>query len=73
MTVEPADADATQPETSPDRRASGEPAARTPDRAAQRPDAGHLDDDPEALEDPVHRGDAQHQHAVHARPPAPAD
>ena len=26
---------------------------------------GDLDGDPEALEDPVHRGDAQHQHDVH--------
>jgi hypothetical protein len=33
--------------------------------AAQMPDCGHLDDDPEALEDPVHRGDAQHQHELH--------
>ena len=26
---------------------------------------GDLDGDPEALEDPVHRGDATHQHDVH--------
>jgi hypothetical protein len=26
---------------------------------------GDLDGDPEALEDPVHRGDARHQHEVH--------
>ena len=28
-------------------------------------DAGHLDEDPEALEDPVHAGDARHQHELH--------
>jgi hypothetical protein len=28
-------------------------------------DAAHLDEDVEALEDPVHCGDAQHQHEVH--------
>jgi len=26
---------------------------------------GDLDGDPEAMEDPVHRGDAKHQHDVH--------
>jgi hypothetical protein len=30
-------------------------------------DAAHLDEDPEALEDPVHCGDAKHQHDVHQR------
>lgn len=34
----------------------------------RRQDAGHLDEDPEALEDPVHRGDAQHQHELHENP-----
>ena len=29
------------------------------------PDAGHLDEDPEAIEDPVHAGDARHQHEHH--------
>jgi hypothetical protein len=28
---------------------------------------GDLDGDPEALEDPVHRGDAKHQHELHHR------
>lgn len=34
-------------------------------------DAGHLDEDAEALEDPVHAGDAIHQHDLHQqrRPP----
>jgi hypothetical protein len=27
----------------------------------------HLDDDAEALEDPVHEGDARHQHERHER------
>jgi hypothetical protein len=35
--------------------------------AASRPDSGHLDEDPEALEDPVHEGDARHQHKRHER------
>jgi hypothetical protein len=30
-----------------------------------QPDAGHLDEDVEALEDPVHCGDAKHQHDLH--------
>jgi hypothetical protein len=30
-------------------------------------DAAHLDADAKCLEDPVHCGDAEHQHAVHAR------
>ena len=33
-----------------------------------RGDAAHLDEDPEALEDPVHSGDAKHQHDLHAHP-----
>ncbi len=28
-------------------------------------DSDHLDEDPEALEDPVHSGDARHQHDLH--------
>jgi hypothetical protein len=31
-----------------------------------QPDAGHLDTDAECLEDPVHCGDARHQHDRHA-------
>jgi hypothetical protein len=31
-----------------------------------RPDCAHLDDDAECLEDPVHCGDARHQHDAHA-------
>lgn len=30
-------------------------------------DAGHLDEDAEALEDPVHAGDAQHQRDLHQK------
>lgn len=41
----------------------GDAAADAP--VAEMPDCGHLDQDPEALEDPVHRGDAQHQHELH--------
>jgi len=29
------------------------------------PDAAHLDENAEALEDPVHCGDAKHQHDLH--------
>lgn len=38
-----------------------------PDRSthASGSDAAHLDEDPEALEDPVHCGDAKHQHDLH--------
>jgi hypothetical protein len=32
-------------------------------------DAAHLDEDAECLEDPVHCGDAQHQHDVRAVEP----
>ena len=32
------------------------------------PDCAHLDEDAEALEDPVHSGDAIHQHEQHQRP-----
>jgi hypothetical protein len=35
-------------------------------------DAAHLDDDAEALEDPVHCGDAKHQHDLHEKAHAPA-
>jgi hypothetical protein len=31
-----------------------------------RPDGAHLDEDAECLEDPVHCGDARHQHDWHA-------
>jgi hypothetical protein len=33
-------------------------------------DAAHLDEDAECLEDPVHCGDARHQHDVHSSPAA---
>lgn len=32
-----------------------------------RGDAAHLDEDAEALEDPVHAGEARHQHEQHER------
>ena len=38
-----------------------------PDGAATPARAAHLDDDAEALEDPVHCGDALHQHELHRR------
>ena len=41
---------------------SGDPA---PDRGSPGPASSHLDTDPEALEDPVHRGDATHRHEAH--------
>jgi hypothetical protein len=34
-------------------------------KPASLPDAAHLDEDAEALEDPVHCGDAKHQHDLH--------
>ena len=37
--------------------------APSPDPAGA--DGSHLDEDPEALEDPVHSGDAKHQHDLH--------
>jgi hypothetical protein len=40
---------------------------------AQQPDAAHLDEDAEALEDPVHCGDAIHQHELHEQQRRPAD
>jgi hypothetical protein len=40
---------------------------RAPDRGSPAPASSHLDEDPEALEDPVHRGDAKHQHELHHR------
>ena len=43
---------------------SGDP---VPDRGSPEPASSHLDEDPEALEDPVHRGDATHQHEAHLR------
>ena len=45
-----------------ERGGEGQTADRPP---AVAPDAGHLDEDPEALEDPVHCGDAKHQHDLH--------
>ena len=42
---------------------TSEPAEPPPE---QSPDAAHLDEDAEALEDPVHAGDARHQHERHA-------
>jgi hypothetical protein len=36
-----------------------------------RPDAAHLDQDAECLEDPVHCGDARHQHEAHEHPGTP--
>ena len=36
-----------------------------PMHAGHATDAGHLDEDAEALEDPVHCGDAKHQHDLH--------
>jgi hypothetical protein len=39
--------------------------------SGSRPDCGHLDEDAECLEDPVHCGDARHQHDAH-RPTAAA-
>jgi hypothetical protein len=45
--------------------------ASEPRDEPQPGDAAHLDEDPECLEDPVHCGDAKHQHDLHAhdRPP----
>jgi hypothetical protein len=38
-----------------------------------RPDLAHLDEDAECLEDPVHCGDARHQHDAHTAGTASAD
>jgi len=38
-----------------------------------RPDGAHLDEDAECLEDPVHCGDARHQHDAHASTAAAGD
>jgi len=47
---------------------SGDPASdRAPGAGSPGPASSHLDEDPEALEDPVHRGDATHQHDAHLR------
>lgn len=43
-----------------------------PVRPKHTSDAAHLDEDPEALEDPVHCGDAQHQHELHTHKPGNA-
>jgi hypothetical protein len=37
------------------------------------PDGAHLDEDAEALEDPVHCGDAKHQHDLHEQAPDDQD
>jgi hypothetical protein len=52
----------------PEPTATSEPGVEAaPARAhVGHPDAGHLDLDAECLEDPVHCGDARHQHDVHA-------
>jgi hypothetical protein len=42
-----------------------------PKHAMHATDAAHLDEDAEALEDPVHCGDAKHQHDVHEKAHAP--
>lgn len=42
------------------------PPAQQPE-SARTPDAAHLDEDAEALEDPVHSGDARLQHEQHER------
>jgi hypothetical protein len=44
---------------------SGSTANSRTDEAKPPSDAAHLDEDAECLEDPVHCGDAQHQHAAH--------
>jgi hypothetical protein len=44
----------------------GEGRSADPARPAAA-DGAHLDEDPEALEDPVHCGDAKHQHDLHER------
>jgi hypothetical protein len=41
--------------------------------SARATDAAHLDEDAEALEDPVHCGDAKHQHDLHDRAAHPND
>ena len=50
--------------TDPRPHPSQRPADAGPSRTGL-PDAGHLDEDAEALEDPVHAGDARHQHELH--------
>ena len=47
---------------------------RSPDpkHAVHATDAAHLDEDAEALEDPVHCGDAKQQHDLHERAHTPA-
>ncbi len=47
-----------------DERGSADSSRAVPPGAAPS-DAAHLDEDAEALEDPVHCGDAKHQHDVH--------
>jgi hypothetical protein len=43
----------------------------TPAAPQPLPDATHLDTDAECLEDPVHCGDARHQHDRHQEPSDP--
>jgi hypothetical protein len=38
-----------------------------------KPDCAHLDEDAECLEDPVHCGDARHQHDAHRSPAGATD
>jgi hypothetical protein len=45
------------------------PAATRSELGPAMPDCQHLDEDPEALEDPVHSGDARHQHDLHTHAP----
>jgi hypothetical protein len=53
---------------------SADPGRPQPEREEQRhrhpvpSAAAHLDEDPEAMEDPVHSGDARHQHEQHEKP-----
>ena len=49
-----------------------EPSVPAPAAVAAPPDCQHLDEDAEALEDPVHSGDARHQRDLHARQRGPA-
>jgi hypothetical protein len=45
----------------------GDPGGSAPVPAGTPAGADRLDDDAEALEDPVHAGDARHQHERHER------
>jgi hypothetical protein len=50
-----------------DERRSADPMPADPMPARHATDAAHLDEDAEALEDPVHCGDAKHQHELHEK------